>query len=87
MTIPLQFASLYDRQEVFMWSNCLLDHGTDFLIGNMVFIGVVLYLAVALHLHGLYSLWSSAVRIHNLQAYRKMDVTKEQISLYFYVND
>ena len=25
MTIPLQFASLYDRQEIFMWSNCLLD--------------------------------------------------------------
>ena len=31
MTIPLQFASLYDRQ-VFVWSNCLLDLGTDFLI-------------------------------------------------------
>ena len=28
MTIPLQFASLYDRQEVFVWSNCLLDLGT-----------------------------------------------------------
>ena len=25
MTIPLQFASFYDRQEIFMWSNCLLD--------------------------------------------------------------
>ena len=23
MTIPLQFASFYDRQEIFMWSNCL----------------------------------------------------------------
>ena len=31
MTIPLQFESLYDRQEVFLWSNCLLDLGTDFL--------------------------------------------------------
>ena len=31
MTIPLQFASLYDRQEVFVWSDCLLDLGTDFL--------------------------------------------------------
>ena len=29
----------------------------------------------------------SAVRVHDSQAYRKMDVTKEQISLYFYVND
>ena len=38
MTIPLQFASLYDGQEVFMWSNCLLDLGTDFPGGNMVFV-------------------------------------------------
>ena len=38
MTIPLQFVSLYDRVEVFMWSNCLLDLGRDFLIGNMVFV-------------------------------------------------
>ena len=38
MTIPLQFASFYDRQEIFVWSNCLLDLGTDFLVGNMVFV-------------------------------------------------
>ena len=38
MTIPLQFASLYDRPEVFVWSNCLLDLGTYFLVGNMVFV-------------------------------------------------
>ena len=37
MTIPVQFASLYDRQGVFVWSNWLLDLGTDFLAGNMVF--------------------------------------------------
>ena len=36
-TIPLQFVSLYDGQ-VFMPSNCLLDLGMDFLIGNMVFV-------------------------------------------------
>ena len=35
MTIPLQFASLYDGQEVFVRLNCLLDLGTDFLVGNM----------------------------------------------------
>ena len=40
MILPLQFASLYDRQ-VFVWSDCLLDLGTDFLIGNMVFVGDV----------------------------------------------
>ena len=41
MTIPLQFESLYDGQEVFLWSNCLLDLGTDFLIGNMVLVRCV----------------------------------------------
>ena len=53
MTIPLQFASLYDRQIV--WSNCLLDLGMDFLVGNMVFVLDVLYLVLAPHFHGLYS--------------------------------
>ena len=38
MTIPLQFAFLYDRQEIFVWSNYLPDLGTDFLVGNMVFV-------------------------------------------------
>ena len=38
MTIQLQFASIYDGQEVFMWSDCLPDLGTDFLDGNMVFV-------------------------------------------------
>ena len=38
MTIPLQFASLYDHEEVFMWSNSLLDLVMDFLIGNVVFV-------------------------------------------------
>ena len=34
-TIALRFASLYDCLEVFVWSDCLRDLGTDFLIGNM----------------------------------------------------
>ena len=55
MTIPLQFASLYDHQEVIVWSNCLLDLGMDFFVGNMVFVWDALYLAVAPHFHGLYS--------------------------------
>ena len=38
MTIPLQFASLYDCQEIFVWSSCLLDLGMDFRVGNMVFV-------------------------------------------------
>ena len=53
--MPLQFASLYGGQEVFMWSNCLRDLGTDFLVGSMVFVRDVQYLAVALHVRGLYS--------------------------------
>ena len=36
--VPLQFASLYDHQEIFVWSTCLLDLSTDFLVGNMVFL-------------------------------------------------
>ena len=35
MTIPLQFVSLYDGQEIFVWSDCLLDLGTDFLVGTV----------------------------------------------------
>ena len=35
MTIPQQFASHYNGQEVFLWSDCLLDFGTDFLVDNM----------------------------------------------------
>ena len=38
MSIPLHFASLYDGYEVFVWSDSLLDLGTDFLFGNMVFV-------------------------------------------------
>ena len=38
-----------------VWSDCLLDLGTDFLIGNMVFVWDVQYLALAPHFRGLYS--------------------------------
>ena len=55
MTIPLQFVSLYDGQETFVWSDCLLDLGMDFLVGNMVFVWDAQYLAVASHFRGLYS--------------------------------
>ena len=37
MSIPLQVASHCDGQEVFVWSNCLLDLSMDFLISSMVF--------------------------------------------------
>ena len=35
MSIPLQCAFLYGGQEVFVWSDCLLDLGTDFLVCKM----------------------------------------------------
>ena len=35
--MPLQFAS-FDDGQVFVWSDCLLALGTDFLVGNMVFV-------------------------------------------------
>ena len=38
MSIPLQFESLYDGQEVFVWSDCLLDLRKDILVGNMAFV-------------------------------------------------
>ena len=37
-SIPLQFASLYGGQEVLVWSVCLLDLGTDFLVGDMIIV-------------------------------------------------
>ena len=54
-TIPLQFASLYNGQEVFVWFDCLLDLCTMFLIDKMVFVWDTQYLAVSPHFHGLYS--------------------------------
>ena len=36
--MPLLFASLYGGKEVFVWSDRLLNLGTDFLVGNVVFV-------------------------------------------------
>ena len=38
MSTLLQFVSLYNSQEVFVRSDCLLDFGMDFLVGNTVFV-------------------------------------------------
>ena len=54
-----------------MWSDCLLDLGTDFLVGKMVRKHLISLACILL--------WSSAVRVHDLQAYRKMDVTGKRI--------
>ena len=43
-SIPLQFASPYDGQEVFTWSDCLLDFGTDFPISPVQLINVLTFI-------------------------------------------
>ena len=47
ISMPLHFASLYDSQKFFVKSDRLLDLGTDFFVGNMVFVRDAQYLAVA----------------------------------------
>ena len=59
--IPLQFASLYDRTEVFVWSDCLLDLGTDFLVANMVLYEMCSILRWYLISMACILLWSSAM--------------------------
>ena len=79
MTIPLQFASLHDRQ-VFVRSSYLLDLGTNFLVGNMIFVWDRCEASCGGTSFPCILLWSSAVRVHDSQAYRKMDVTRERTS-------
>ena len=38
ISVPHQFASLYGGQNIVVWFDCLLDLGTDFLVGSMVFV-------------------------------------------------
>ena len=78
MSIPLQFASLCDGQEDFVWSSCLLDLSTDFLVGNMVLYemhGILQYHLISM---ACILLRSSALRVHGSQAYMKMDQISEK---------
>ena len=79
MSIPLQSASLYDGQGVFVQSHCRLDPGTEFLVGNMVFVRGAWYLSVVNISMACILLWSSNATVHGSHAYRKMDVTREHI--------
>ena len=47
------------------------------LVGNMGFVRAAQYLAVALFSMACILLCNSTVRVHDSQAYRKMEVTKE----------
>ena len=61
-----QFASLYDGQEVFVWSDCLPGLVTDFLVVNTVFVSDAYYLAVTSFVSmACILLWSSSVRVHD----------------------
>ena len=62
-----------------MRSDCPLDLGTDYLVGNVVFVSDASYLAVTPDFHGSYSL-QLCCDGHDSQAYRKMDVTRDRIS-------
>ena len=63
-----------------MWSSCLLDLGVDFSLVTWSFYEMCSILLWHLISMACIFLWSSAVRVPNSQAYRKMDLTRECIS-------
>ena len=73
MTIPLQFASLYDGQEVFVWSYCLLDLAQISSLVTWSLCKMCSNLWWHLISVTCILLLSSAVRVLDSQAYRKMD--------------
>ena len=79
MTIPLQFVSLYQSQEVFVWSvACWILARTSSLVTWSLY---EMCCILRLHLISMACilLWSFAVRVHDSHAHRKMDVTRERI--------
>ena len=62
-----------------MWSDCLLDLGTISLIGSIWSLYEMRSI-LRQHLISMVCilLWSSAVRVHDSLAYRKMAVTRER---------
>ena len=64
-----------------MWSDRLLDLGTDFLVSYMVLHSLTRRCVVCCgSTMARILLWSSAVKVRDSQAYWKMDVTRERIS-------
>ena len=82
MSVSLKFASLYDDQ-VFMWSDCPLDPATDFLVVTWSLFEMLSILRQHLIPVACILLCSSSVRVHDSQAYRKMDLTRERVSRIF----
>ena len=80
MTIPLQFVSLYDGQEVLVWYDCLWILAQTSSLVTWSFCEMCRIVQLHLISVACILLWSSAVRVHDSQAYRKMDVARERIS-------
>ena len=72
--------SNYGGQEVSVWSDCLVDLGTDILVGTWCLYEMCSILRKHLISMALILLCSSAARVHDSYAYGKMDVTREHIS-------
>ena len=62
-----------------MWSSCLLDLGTVVLFGKWSFYRMRSILQKHLISMACFLLCNSAVRVHDSQVYRKMDVIREHI--------
>ena len=80
MTVPLQFASPYDGQEFFVGPiACWILARTSPLVTRSLY---EMRSILRKHLISMVCilLWSSAVRVHDSQAYRKMNVTRERTS-------
>ena len=76
--MPLQFASLYGGQEVFVWSDGSLAQTSSLVTWSLYEIPSIL--REHLVCKACILLWSSAVRVHESQAYRKIGMTRERIS-------
>ena len=74
-SLPLFTMVRSSRGPIACW---ILARTTSSLVDSMIFVCDV-YLAETPHFHGLYSSLSPAVRVHDSQTYREMDVTRERI--------
>ena len=81
MPIPSQFAFLHSGEKIFKGPNGLSDSVPHFLICNMISVGDAQESSKASHFCSYYLFSNSAVRVHVSQAYRKIEMTKDRISL------
>ena len=70
-----------------MFSDGCLDLSANLLIGNMILVQTVQQPLVASHLKGLCSILKLSVTVHDSQAYRNMEMTRDRISFYFHPRD